>query len=120
MPLIQGIVNSEIENLTLDSLKDHIHLYKYEEYDKREDFEIYFLYDQWMDDISPHSRIMLIFSNGVLIAIVHNRELRLCHVYDEHEVINGRKIKYIADIDEKVKTRLKQAYPILFLKGYYP
>lgn len=69
------------EQLSLEDLSQHIQTFGYESTDcpmkNYEKLQYYMIYGSWMEDPSPIDRLRLVFEENILIAVIHERPLKV-------------------------------------------
>jgi hypothetical protein len=77
---LEKILNSK-NHLKLEIFRDYLDEFQFREGGLEvkgyEGLEQFFIYGSWIDDPSPIDRIRLMFSNNSLVAIIHERELKM-------------------------------------------
>ena len=108
---------AELELEKILSSKNHLELKNYNKYLEEfkfrkgglkvkgfEDLKQFYIYGSWIDDPSPIDRIRLMFLNDSLVAIIHERELKMKNK-KSFPLIRNLQILIIADLpDEKLTT----------------
>ena len=96
-PVISKLIESNRQNLTLQTFRKHMDYFGYVDGLKIKDFhkyDTYMIYESIVEDISPLDRIRLIFEDEKLIAIVHSRTLTITN-FETVPIERGRKLTLV-------------------------
>lgn len=113
---LEKILNSN-KKLTKELFNEHLQNFRYEKgglsiegYEKVEQFLVYGI---WIEDPSPIDRVRLIFESNELIAVIHERELKM-NGKKSYELVRGLEILIIKEFSnsklEKFIESNKKSY----------
>lgn len=115
-PAISKLIQSNRQNLTHLTCKEHMEYFGYVEGLKIKDMDwyvTYMIYESILNDSSPLDRIRLIFEQDTLIAVVHSRELVVTG-FETVPIERGRKLTLIKEFSAPEKETFieknKQTY----------
>lgn len=115
-PAISKLIESNRQNLSIQTFKKHMDYFGYVDGLKikdLEEYDTYMIYESILDDISPLDRIRLIFEDENLIAVVHSRDLTIKN-FETVPIERGRKLTLIKNFSPYDKKNFieknKQTY----------
>lgn len=106
---VERMINSKTNPLTSSSLRKHMDVYHYVHWFKKDHMDSYLAYESSYDDPSPGARVILIFYDDVLSAIIFSRDMSF-KSYESKRIDRDYSMVYVEIVEKDKKDEIEDYY----------